>query len=244
MQLHVSPQQLHFPAATPPRSERSKLSPGRRPDSVPASLFNNDASVPAIFQPAFSDGVVRTPSHTSIPCSTLPARRSPCEACRLAVFSLSNILIPAISHSRQTHITLGLRFCLSTSSTLRSQGYPQVLFEPHSNSLAQSRKVAQGGVMPLLRMSARRLADRVASMRETHCAHRRDDSPMSPRSRTDSRKAASSRYCACLRDDLPLPPNRKSSPVLPIPYELFSILFFPSPLHASSFRIHPSRPGV
>ena len=54
MQPHVSPQQLHFPPATPPRSEPAQLSPGCRPDFLPASLFNTDESVPAIFQPALS----------------------------------------------------------------------------------------------------------------------------------------------------------------------------------------------
>ena len=172
MQLHVPAPHLHFPPATPPRSEPALLSPGRRPDFIPASLFNTDQSVPAIFQSAPFAGVVQTRFHARIPCSALPARRSPRVSCKLALFSLVNVLIPARSHSRQTHIALGLRFRLSISSTLRSQGYPQVLFEPHSNSLAQCRgrrhpaAIAHAsettrwhGFLPLLRTSARRLAD-------------------------------------------------------------------------------------
>ena len=52
-----------------------------------------------------------------------------------------------------------------------------VLFEPHSNShRGMSRKVAQCGLKPQLRMSARRVSSDTAPSRS--CAYRRDDSPM------------------------------------------------------------------
>ncbi len=89
-------------------SEPAQLSPGRPSDLLPASLFNNDELFPAVFQPALCAGVVQTRSHSCIPCSILSAHRSPAERAYSSVFSRVNILIPARSHSRQTHTTLGL----------------------------------------------------------------------------------------------------------------------------------------
>ncbi len=156
MQLHVSAQQLHFPPARPPRSEPAHLSPERRSDFLPASLLNTDEQAPAGFRRAPFAGIVQTRFHTRIPYSALSARRSPRKVCIPAFLAPVNILLPARSHSRRIDIALARRFLLSNSSTLRSQGYPQVLFEPHLNS---HRAIAQGGVMPPLRTSARRLGD-------------------------------------------------------------------------------------
>ena len=79
--------------------------------------------------------IVPTCSHARIPCSALPVRRSPREACRLRAFFRTLIFLSPPGRIAAVHISrLGLRFRLSISSTLRSQGYPQVLFEPHLNS--------------------------------------------------------------------------------------------------------------
>ena len=181
MPPHVSPQQLHFPPATPPRSEPAQLSPGCRPDFLPASLFNTYESVPAIFQPALSGVVVRTPSKTSIPCSTLPARRPPREACRRALFC-SLIFLSPPGRIVAKHIS---PLAYGSVSLLAARCPRKAIRKYYSNLIRiRSCKVAQSGFRPQLRMSARRLADR-ASCRQSPwtfkgCAHRRDDLPMSP----------------------------------------------------------------
>jgi hypothetical protein len=135
MQLHVPPPQLHFRPVRPPRS---KPAPARRSDLLPISLFNAHDPALAGFRRAPFGGLVRTRLHTRIPCSTSLLLRLASQASIRAFSSRLNILIPVISHSPRTYSALGLPFPFSNSSTLRSQGYPQVLFEPHLNSHAQA----------------------------------------------------------------------------------------------------------
>ena len=143
MQPHVSPQQLHFRPARPPRSEPAQLPSGRRSNLLPASISNTDEPALAGLRRAPFAGVLRTRSHSRIPCSIFLLLHAAREASIPAFFSPVNILIPSRSHSRYTYIALGLPLHFSNSSTLRSQGYPQVLFEPHLNSHdARSRNAA------------------------------------------------------------------------------------------------------
>ena len=79
-------------------------------------------------------GVVQTRSYTRFPFSCFSVRRPAYEACNSAFFSRFNIPILARSHSHQTCIAPGCHFPLSNSSISPSQDYPQVLFDPHSNS--------------------------------------------------------------------------------------------------------------
>jgi hypothetical protein len=141
MQPHDSPQQLHFPPARPPRS-----------DLLPASLIIINGSAPSGFHCASLGGVVPTHSHTRIPFS-IPLPLGPIREARVPAFSSRlNILTPGISHSRRTDLTLGIHIWLSDSSTLPSQGYPQVLFEPHLNShCARSRKATSSRTCVCLR---------------------------------------------------------------------------------------------
>ncbi len=176
MQPHVSPPHLHFPPARPPRSEPAQLSPGCPSDLLPASLFNSNELVPPVFQSAPLAGVLRICSPSRIPCFLL--LRAAREVCISAFLLPVNILIPSRSHSRQTYIALGIPFRLSNSGTLRSLGYPQVLFEPHLNS---HPAIAQCGVSktlsPILRIPHRR-ESRYSPWIFKCCTHRRYGSPM------------------------------------------------------------------
>ena len=174
MQLHVPAPQLHFPPATPPRLEPALLSPGRRPDFILASLFNTDQSVPAIFQSAPFGGVVQTRFHARIPCSALPARRSPRVSCRLALFRSLMFLSPP-GRIVAKHIS---PLAYGSGSLIAAPCPHKAIRKYYSNLIRiRSRNVAQGGIQPLLRMPARRLAG-MASCR--YCARQRDDSPTSP----------------------------------------------------------------
>ena len=166
MQPHVSSQHLHFQPARPSTLRtRTALSRTTLRFASRPRYSISSKSVPPVSQSCpiswGAPALLRPPaSHAPLCCSSALHTKYAFPH----FFRPVNILLPARSHSRQTHITLGLPFRLSNSSTLRSQGYPQVLFEPQlefafartQNTLPPSPFGARGSSKwgkPQLRMS-------------------------------------------------------------------------------------------
>ena len=146
-----------------PRSISISDQPGLRAPNPHSSLPD---APPICFPPRYSIATSRFHPSSSLPrllgCSGSvrpPASRASCfsalahEVCISAFFRPLTFFSPLGRIAAKHHIALGIPLRFSNSGTLRSQGYPQVLFEPHLNS---HRAIAQGGIQPPLRMSARR----------------------------------------------------------------------------------------